>query len=352
MNDPRPSAAQPASTLTYPYAQPPAPGTWQQVAPGVFWIRMPLPFALDHINLWILRDGTRWTLIDTGINSETTRSLWDAIFAGQLQNQDVGRIVVTHFHPDHFGLAGWLTQRFDVQLWMTEAEYLTAHNAYARLPGNERAASLALFAQHGLDPDRQEALRQQKHAYPRAISEPPKQFVRMLDGDKLTIDGRAWEVIVGYGHAPEHAALYCSELSVLISGDMVLPKISTNVSVGPSEPDGDPLKLFLRSVDRYAQLPPDTLILPSHGLPFYGLQARAAALHEHHRMRLHEVLEACAQPMSAAEILPVLFRRSLDTHQLSFAMGEAVAHLNHLLYQGQAIRALESDKVLRFQRTS
>jgi glyoxylase-like metal-dependent hydrolase (beta-lactamase superfamily II) len=350
MNDPRPTVAQPAASLTFPFAQPPAPGNWQEIAPGIFWVRMPLPFALDHINLWILRDHSGWTLIDTGIGSETTRGLWDQIIPGLLQNGEVARVLVTHFHPDHFGLAGWLTQRFGVSLWMTQGEYLTAHNAYAQLPGHERAASLALFASHGLDVERQDALRQQKHAYPRAIAQPPTRYVRMLEGDKVEIDGRHWQVIVGYGHAPEHAALYCSELGMLISGDMVLPKISTNVSVWPSEPDGDPLKLFLSSVDRYAQLPPETLVLPSHGLPFYGLQARAAALHEHHRMRLNEVLEACTRPMSAADIIPVLFRRTLDTHQLSFAMGEAVAHLNHLLHQGKARRELDADNVLRFQR--
>jgi glyoxylase-like metal-dependent hydrolase (beta-lactamase superfamily II) len=338
-------------SLRFPHAEPPAPGTWQEVAPDVYWLRMPLPFALDHINLWVLRDGAGWTLVDTGLNSEATRELWERIIAEGLAGLPVRRVVVTHYHPDHFGLAGWLTQRFGVELWMTEAEYLTAQTVFAQLPGHTSEASLQLFGRHGLDEARQEAVRGRKHSYRRAVSEPPETFHRMLDRDALTIGGRRWQVVMGYGHAPEHAALYCQELGVLISGDMVLPKISTNVSVWASEPEGDPLALFLRSVQRYAELPAETLILPSHGLPFYGLRERAAALHEHHRLRLDEVLAACQRPASAAEIVPVLFRRQLDNHQIVFAMGEAIAHLNHLLYQRRVVREADAGGILRFMRT-
>jgi glyoxylase-like metal-dependent hydrolase (beta-lactamase superfamily II) len=338
-------------SLTFPLPQAPAGGTWQEVARGVYWLRMPLPFALDHINLWVLRDGAGWTLVDTGLNTEATRGLWDQIVTNNLGSQPVRRVVVTHYHPDHFGLAGWLTQRFGVELWMTESEYVTAQVAFAQLPGHTNAASAALFARHGLDESRQEAVRTRKHSYRHAISEPPASFRRMLDGDRLEIDGRGWLVMMGYGHAPEHAALYCEELGVLISGDMVLPKISTNVSVWASEPEGDPLDLFLRSVSRYAMLPEQTFVLPSHGLPFYGLRQRASALHEHHRLRLDEVLIACQQPMSAADVVPVLFRRQLDNHQIVFAMGEAIAHLNHLLYQRRVVREADADGVLRFRKT-
>jgi glyoxylase-like metal-dependent hydrolase (beta-lactamase superfamily II) len=338
-------------SLTFPFPQTPAGGTWQEVASGVFWLRMPLPFALDHINLWVLRDGAGWTLVDTGLNSEATRGLWDQIVANGLAGQPVRRVVVTHYHPDHFGLAGWLTQRFGVELWMTESEYVTAQVAFAQLPGHTNAAAAALFAQHGLDEGRQEAVRTRKHSYRNAISEPPASFRRMLDGDRLDIDGRNWLVMMGYGHAPEHAALYCEELGVLISGDMVLPKISTNVSVWASEPEGDPLDLFLRSVERYATLPQQTLVLPSHGLPFYGLRQRADALKEHHRLRLDEVLVVAHRPVSAADVVPVLFRRELDNHQIVFAMGEAIAHLNHLLYQRRVMREAGADRVFRFRKT-
>ena len=338
-------------SLDFPFREPPAGGSWTEVAPGVFWLRMPLPFALDHINLWALRDGAGWTLVDTGLNSEVTRGLWEQVIASNLARHPVRRVVVTHYHPDHFGLAGWLTSRFGVELWMSESEYVTAQVAYAQLPGHTNAASAELFVRHGLDEVRREAVRTRKHSYQHAISTPPASFRRMLDSDQLDIDGRGWRVMMGYGHAPEHAALYCEELGVLISGDMVLPKISTNVSVWASEPEGDPLALFLRSVEHYATLPRETLVLPSHGLPFYGLRQRAAALHEHHRLRLDEVLVACQHPVSAADVVPVLFRRQLDNHQIVFAMGEAIAHLNHLLYQRSVLREAGADGVLRFRKT-
>jgi glyoxylase-like metal-dependent hydrolase (beta-lactamase superfamily II) len=311
---------------------------------------MPLPFALDHINLWVLHDGPGWTLIDSGLNSEITREHWDHLVENFFAGLPVQRVIVTHFHPDHFGLAGWLTRRFSVPLWMTEAEYLAAQVHCAQLPPVTRDAAIGLFTRHGLSAERQDALRHQKNSYSRGVSEPPSTFHRMIDGDQIMIDGRSWQVIIGYGHAPEHAALYCAEIDTLISGDMVLPKISTNVSVWPTEPDGDPLARFLSSVSHHAELPEHTLVLPSHGLPFYGLRVRGAALHEHHRLRLGEVLTACEKPASAADIVPVLFRRQLDTHQISFAMGEAIAHLNHLLYQNKVTRTQDADGVLRFQR--
>ena len=346
------SLSPPPSPLTFPFDRPPQPGTWQAVADGVYWLRMPLPFALDHINLWVLRDRDGWTLVDTGINTDITRELWGQLIEHAFAGLPVRRIIVTHFHPDHMGLAGWLVERFGVELWMTEAEYLTAANVYADLPGMTRESSVRFFALHGLDLDRQDALRQQTHSYRRAVSEPPQAFHRMQDGDVLDIDGRDWQIIVGYGHAPEHAALYCAALGTLIAGDMVLPKISTNVSVWSREPEGDPVEQFLRSIERYAQLPAESLILPSHGLPFHGLRQRVAALTEHHRLRLNELAAACEQPVSAADVLPVLFRRALDTHQISFAMGEAIAHLNHLMFKRRVVRDMDSHGVLRFHATS
>ena len=344
MNNPAP----PPAALEFPFDQAPPPGTTREVAPGVFWLRMPLPFALNHINLWALRDGPGWTLIDCGLNSDATRNLWEQHFAGLLAGAPVSRVLVTHFHPDHTGLAGWLTRRLDAPLWMSESEYLMAHVSYGELPGHRREDGLALWRRHGLDVQREDSMRALKHSYRRGIAEPPASFRRVLDADLIDIGGREWRVIMGYGHAPEHAALYCDELGVLISGDMVLPTISTNVSVWPEQPDADPLALFLRSLDRYAQLPADTLVLPSHGLPFRGLRVRAAALRAHHEARLAEVLEACEEPASAAQIVPVLFRRVLDDHQMAFAMGEAIAHLNYLHQRGRLARQMQSDGVLRF----
>jgi glyoxylase-like metal-dependent hydrolase (beta-lactamase superfamily II) len=215
-------------------------------------------------------------------------------------------------------------------------------------PGGQSAVDH--FARHGLtDLDAQEQIRQRANYYPNLVPAVPARYTRILHGDAVRIGGRDWRVIVGYGHAPEHASLYSADLRVLISGDMVLPRISTNVSVFDYEPDANPLPLYLRSLDGYADLPEDTLVLPSHGRPFKGLHERIAQQHEHHRDRLAEVLEACAvQPQSTTDIVPVLFKRKLDLHQLTFAMGEALAHLHALYFEGKLKRALGADGIMRF----
>jgi glyoxylase-like metal-dependent hydrolase (beta-lactamase superfamily II) len=337
------------ATLEFPFADTPAPGTVTEVASGVYWLRMRLPFALDHINLWLLRDGESWTAVDTGLSNDETRDNWLRVLAGGDITGAISRIIVTHYHPDHMGNAGWLTRRLNVPMWTSESEYLSAHANYSDTAGNNSQAVARLFADHGLDAPRVAAIAGRGNGYRKIISEPPDRYVRMLDGDEVAIGANTWRVMTGYGHAPEHSALYCASLGVLISGDMLLPKISTNVSVWPFEPLGDPLKLFLRSIDRFRELPEDTLVLPSHGLPFKGAHLRVDMLHKHHEERLADVRNACAMPRTAADLLPVLFRRELDTHQLFFAMGESIAHLHNLWYRNELERVEDSaDGVYRF----
>ena len=340
-----------SGSLVFPFPDAPAPGSVHEVAPGVLWVRMRLPFALDHINLWLLRDGDHWTMVDTGLANEETRTNWDRVLSGSGIGQSLNRIIVTHYHPDHMGNAGWLTRRFDIPMWTSESEYLSAHINYNDVAGNTSEAVAELFAEHGLDRERVAALASRGNKYRRIISEPPQRYVRILDGDEITVGEQTWQVISGYGHAPEHSALYCEALGVLISGDMLLPKISTNVSVWPFEPFGDPLKLFLRSIDRFISLPGATLVLPSHGLPFRGAHRRVKMLHQHHADRLEDIRKASEAPVCAADLLPVLFRRKLDTHQLYFAMGESIAHLHNLWYRGE-IEAVKSDQtgIRRFVR--
>ncbi|NIO40141.1 MAG: MBL fold metallo-hydrolase [Burkholderiales bacterium] len=322
-------------SLEFPFAQAPVPGTVREVASGVLWLRMRLPFALDHINLWLLRDDGHWTAVDTGLANVETRENWQRILSGPDIDGSLSRIVVTHYHPDHMGNAGWLTRHFNIPMWGSESEYLSAHTNFNDVAGNTARAVAQLFSEHGLDAKRSAAIAGRGNSYRRMISEPPERYIRLIDNDEITIGQNVWRVIVGYGHAPEHAALYCESLGVLISGDMLLPKISTNVSVWPFEPLGDPLKLFLRSIDRFTELPPDTLVLPSHGLPFRGAHPRIEMLHQHHADRLSDVRAMCQSPACAADLLPVLFNRKLDTHQLFFAMGESIAHLHNLWYRDE-----------------
>lgn len=345
--------------LSYPLADAiPAPGQSLEVASGVHWIRMPLPFALDHINLWLLRDNIDgkdgWTIVDCGITRDEVKALWESVFEHVLQDLPVLRVIVTHMHPDHVGLAHWLCDRWQAPLWMSMTDYMTARlwstGDQSGAAGGEGA--YRHFYAHGMrDPESLEKIRARSSYYKGMVPAVPEQFVRLMDGEKVQINGLEWSVIAGYGHAPEHLSLFCANKNILISGDMVLPRISTNVSVHNLEPLGNPLPAYLKSLDRYSGLPVDTLILPSHGKPFVGLHERIAQQHEHHRQRLGEVLLACDTPKSTFEIVPVLFKRELDLHQMTFAMGEAIAHLHALYFAGQLKRTVLDDGLIQFVRT-
>ena len=346
--------------LDYPFGETlPPSGSVQEIAPGVLWLRMGLPFALNHINLWLIEDTFAtdagpvhgWTAVDCGIASDATRADWEQIFAHQLRGLPIVRVLVTHCHPDHVGLADWLCERWQAPLWMTAGEFAFARMMSAALPGVDGTAMYPHFARHGLvDPALQAQLQERKNYYPTLVPAMPQAYTRLHDGQTVTIGGNGWRVITGYGHAPEHASLYCDALGLLISGDMVLPRISTNVSVFAVEPESNPVQLFLDSLEKYAGLPDDTLVLPSHGRPFRGLHTRLAQLVDHHAARLAEVFAACATPQCAVDIIPVMFPRALDAHQLTFAIGEALAHLHQLWFAQQLQRTLDADGVFRFRQ--
>ena len=342
--------------LNYPWGDAlPAPGTAREVAPGVRWLRMALPFALDHINLWLLRDRQAgvegWTIVDCGISNDTTRVAWEQIFAEQLQGLPVLRVIVTHMHPDHIGLAHWLTERWRCRLWISATDFGAARLSSQSTTGFGGERSAAFFASHGLtDPEALAKVRARSNYYADMVPQVPEAFRRLIDGMAVEIGGHPWHCMAGHGHAPEHMALHCAELGVLISGDMVLPRISTNVSVHDVEPEADSLTLFLDSLRRFDRLPAETLVLPSHGKPFTGLHIRTRQLHEHHAERLADVRTACAErPCHAADLLPVLFKRKLDLHQTTFAIGESIAHLHALWHAGELVRTAGDDGVWRFR---
>lgn len=336
--------------LTYPWTEPPAPGTAREVAPGVAWLRMPLPFKLDHINLWLLEDGAGWTVVDTGVALEDTRACWERLFAEHLDGRPVTRVVVTHFHPDHMGNAAWLAERWGGEVTCTQGEWFAAQLAWRLRDPRELEARLGHYRRHGCTDEAIARLRRRGNHYPRLVSRVPSEFRPVRDGDALIVRGRRWQVLVAHGHAPEHACLWCPEGGVLIAGDQVLPKITTNVSVWSEQPRANPLRLYLDSLERFRSMAPDTLVLPSHGLPFRGLPARLERLRDHHAARLAAALDALTEPQSAAEIVPILFHRALDTHQLGFAMGEALAHLNFLEAEGRVTRIVGEDGVHRFRK--
>lgn len=344
--------------MHYPYEQLPDAGTTLEIVEGLRWIRMPLPFALDHVNLWLIADhdprsgmsadaaGAGWAAIDTGIAQEGVKEHWLSL----LKQYRLTRQIVTHCHPDHLGLAGWLEEHSGAPLWITQGEFSVAHLLRSGADGYGYRAAMAFFVRHGLDPARATAFESRGNAFLRGVPTMPHTYTRLHDQDEIQIGDNVWRVITGYGHAPEHAALYCESLRILISGDMLLPRITTNIHVSAATPDNDSLHEYLSSIERFLPLPPDTLVLPSHGKPFRGLHERVEQLQQHHIRRCDALCAACvAEPKSAAELLPALFDRDIsDPHQLQFAMGETIAHLNFLEHR-QRVERLDDGRILRYR---
>ncbi len=336
----------------------PAPGQALSVAPGVKWLRMSLPFALNHINLWLLRDEIEgrsgWSVVDCCISTDAAKAQWEQVFANELEGLPILRVIVTHMHPDHIGLAYWLCQRWDATLWISATDFNLARIGSEGASGFGGDAAATFFAAHGLnDTVSVEKIRGRVNYFKTLVPAVPHHFHRLMDCDVISIGLQRWTCISGYGHAPEHISLHCAALGILIGGDMMLPRISTNVSVYDQEPESNPLKLFLDSIDKFRSLDSETLTLPAHGKPFTGLHQRIAQLHEHHSERLADVMAACSrQPSSAADMLPVLFKRPLDLHQTTFAMGESVAHLHALWFEGRLTRSRDADGVFRFAATT
>lgn len=335
-----------ARGLVYPCGAPPEPGSAAEVAPGVLWLRLPLPMALDHINVWALRDGEGWTVVDTGLRTPDSMAAWEAALAGPLGGLPVVRVVCTHMHPDHVGLAGWLTERFGCRLWMTRLEYVTCRLLMTDTgrPAPEEGARFYRAA--GWSEAQIEGYRARFGMFGRAVAPLPESYRRIAAGEQIEIGGQDWRVVGGNGHSPEHACLLRESDGVLISGDQVLPRISSNVSVWPTEPDADPLGDWLESLARLkTELADDVLVLPSHGEPFRGLHARLDALARGHEASLKRLERLLSEPRRAVDAFGALFARPVGDGLLGMATGESLAHLNHLLGRGRASRTLDDDGV-------
>lgn len=334
--------------LTYPYGRQinPEPGVPEQIANGVWWVRFRMPMSLDHINLWLLEDGEGWTVVDTCLNLPEARDTWQGLFDGFMAGKPVVRVICTHMHPDHVGLAGWIVEKYGCELWMSREEFLMCRALVADTGREAPAVALDFYRRAGYTEDNLAQYRKRFGFFGKAVYTLPDSFRRLVDRQTLTIGGRYWQVIVGSGHSPEHACLYCPELKLMIAGDQVLPRISPNVSVFPTEPEGDPLKDWLRSGARIREtLPDDLLVLPSHEAPFYGLHVRLSQLLEGHNRDLDKLYDFLEQPRRAVDCFPALFNREIDGQSLGLATGETLAHLNCLLYRRRARRTRDSDGV-------
>ncbi len=336
------------SELTFPYSPPQSETALIDIAPGVKWLRLPMPYALDHVNIYLVRVENGWVIVDTGLDSPRSRAIWEELFSGPLQGETVAGIFCTHFHVDHAGLAGHLAERWRVPLFMTYEEYFSLRGWPDGL--TELPWQFAAFFQQAGFPEERLAETLVMFDFADEIAPLPPSFIRMQDGTPLPAGGGTWRVIIGSGHSPEHAMLYSAENGILISGDQLLPRISSNVSVSVVNPEDEPLGCWLASLDRLHGLPDDILVLPGHGLPFRGVRRRVEELRSHHDRRLTTILEICAaQQPSAFEIVQTLYPAPLAAFDMQLALGECLAHLRYLLVNGRLAATLDGRGAYRYQ---
>lgn len=338
--------------LTYPCGGPPTPGQAVTVAPGVLWLRFDLPFSLNHVNVWALEDAGGWTVIDTGLNTPPTVQAWEAALAGPLAGRPVTRLICTHMHPDHIGLAGWLCARFDAPLLITRLEYVTGRMLLADTGRPAPEAGARFYHRAGWSAEQVDRYRAEFGGFGKAVAPLPDAYHRLEHGDVLTIGGQAWRIVVGSGHSPEHACLLRESDGVFVAGDQVLPRISSNISIWPTEPLADPLADWLESLTRLrADLSPDLLVLPSHGEPFTGLHERLEALLRGHEVSLKRLRKSLAEPRRAIDVFSALFGRPVGEGLMGMATGESLAHLNYLTRRDLAVCEPDADGVLWWTTT-
>jgi Zn-dependent hydrolases, including glyoxylases len=349
LEDTAPARAKPA--LVYPLGEPPEPGAARAIAPGVYWVRMPLPFALQAINLWLIEDGDGWTIVDTGIALEESREFWRKIFDEVLQGKPVTRVICTHMHPDHIGLAGWICRKYGAQLWMSRLEYVTGRMLVADTGRQAPEEGVRFYRGAGWEEADIERYKKRFGGFGQAVSRVPEAYHRLNDGDVIEIGARPWRIITGNGHSPDHVCLWQEELKLFISGDQVLPRISSNVSVFPTEPEADPLTDWIESCKKLrAALPNDVLVLPAHNEPFHGLHERLDHLIDGHEKALARVLSRLAQePRRAVDLFGALFARKIGSDLIGMATGEAIAHANCLIGRGLARAVTDEAGVVRYE---
>ena len=341
-----------ANGLSYPFADRPVPGEALEVAAGVYWIRMPLPISLNHINLWLLDDIDGWIIVDTGMATDDTRRLWEAIFENLLDGKPIKRVICTHMHFDHAGLAGWLCEKWQVDLWMSQAEYLSCRLVAEEIKDDPSQQVIAFFQSAGYENESLDDYRKRFRGRSEFISPLPNSYTRITDDQRIQIGDHEWTLRVGEGHSPEHICLYCEDLNLLIAGDQILPRISPNIGVRPIEPHANPLQDWLNSCQKFMrELPEDVLILPSHGDPFYGARIRLQEFIDDHESGLQKLAALCATPQRVVDVFPALFKSEINDGNRVIATSEALAHINYLVAQNKLTVSLDEDGVKWFQQS-
>jgi glyoxylase-like metal-dependent hydrolase (beta-lactamase superfamily II) len=326
----------PGLSIQYEYDTHPEFGQSIEILPGIRWLRMPLPFMLGHINLWLLRDSGSWVIVDTGLYTQTTRDLWLGVLTEQLRGEPISRILVTHLHPDHAGCAGWLEDKCQAPLWMSREEYLLCRTLVADTGKPAPPEGIEFYSAAGFPESALERYQAHFGTFGKYVAPLPQCYRRLKDGMTVSIGSHTWQVVIGRGHSVEHACLFCEEINVLVSGDQILPTISSNVSVYPTEPAANPLADWLDSLTMLKKrLPSDVLVLPAHGKPFRGAHLRLDQLTAEHLDGLDKLRQLCRQPMQAIDTFPALFKSKITENNLIMATGEAIAHLNYLQENGE-----------------
>ncbi len=343
---------QPPEGLRYPWEAPPGEGEAVEVSDGVLWMRLPLPMKLDHVNVYALDEGDGWTVIDTGFSSKRGKALWQRLIDGPLGGKPIIRVVVTHHHPDHIGLAGWFQAAHGAELVTTRTAWLMARMLTLDEQPVPSAETLAFYRSAGMDPEIYAQRAQERPFNFADIVDPlPLGYTRITQGDVIDMGGRTWDVHIGNGHAPEHATFWSRDGDLLLAGDQILPSISPNIGVYATEPMADPIADWLEACERLARLArPEHLVLGGHKLPFTGLPIRMRQLIDNHHGALRRLLAFIDTPKTAAECFAPLFKRKIGAGEYGLALVESVAHLSHLYQAGLATRERRADDGWEYQR--
>lgn len=336
-------------SIEYAFSERPDDGATLNIADDIEWLRMPLPFSLNHINLWLLKDGDRWAIVDTGVGTSETKDHWHAVFAGTMGGNPASQVIATHMHPDHVGCAGFLARHFDIDVWMPRDEYMMCRILVADTGRDAPEEGVRFYKNAGFTDEQLLSYQKAFGFFGKFVTPLPEAYERISDNDVLVIGGHRWQVICGGGHSPEHACLYDRDRNILISGDQLLPTISSNVSVWPTEPLANPLQDWFDSLHKLrAAVPEDVLVLPAHGKPFRGAHERIATMIREHEERLDILREFCVEPQRAVDVFAAIYRTTIDDKNRIMATGEALSHLNYLV-RASELRAEYRDEATWYQ---